>query len=140
METLTDKSAITEVTRHFLALQEYVPLRPIHTEDSYEAAISSLNALLDQGAANEEHPLAALVNALGTLIQQYEAIHFPPEPVSPTDMLRMLMEQHRLSQSDLPEVGAQSVVSEVLSGKRELNLRQIRALADRFKLPPEAFL
>lgn len=140
MEALKDTSAIPEITRHFLALQAYVPLRPIHTEESYEAAIGTLNALLDDGAANEGHPLAALVNVLGGLIQQYEAVHFPQEAVSPTDMLRMLMEQHKLSQSDLPEVGAQSVVSEVLSGKRELNLRQIRALAARFKLPPEAFL
>ncbi|MBB3120070.1 helix-turn-helix domain-containing protein [Pseudoduganella violacea] len=139
MEPLTDNPVIAEITHHFLALQAYVPLRPIHTEESYEQAIGSLNALLDQGAANDGHPLADLVNALGAMIEQYEAIHYPQEAVSPTDMLRMLMDQHRLSQSDLPEIGAQSVVSEVLSGKRELNVRQIRALAARFKLPPGAF-
>jgi HTH-type transcriptional regulator/antitoxin HigA len=45
------------------------------------------------------------------------------------------MEQHGLRQRDLPEVGAQSVVSAVLSGKRSLNLRQARALALRFQVP-----
>ncbi|SCW59193.1 hypothetical protein SAMN03159306_01965 [Pseudomonas sp. NFACC48-1] len=40
--------------------------------------------------------------------------------------------EHGMSQSDLPGVGTQSVVSEVLSGKRQLNLRQIRWLAERF--------
>jgi len=48
------------------------------------------------------------------------------------------MEQHGLRQCDLPEVGAQSVVSAVLAGKRSLNLRQARALAQRFQVPIEA--
>jgi HTH-type transcriptional regulator/antitoxin HigA len=49
------------------------------------------------------------------------------------------MEQHGLRQCDLPEVGAQSVVSAVLAGKRELNLRQTQALARRFAVPMDAF-
>lgn len=48
------------------------------------------------------------------------------------------MEQHGLRQSDLPELGPQSVVSAVLSGKRALNLRQVKALAARFHVPMEA--
>jgi HTH-type transcriptional regulator/antitoxin HigA len=46
-----------------------------------------------------------------------------------------LMEQHGLRQCDLPEVGAQSVVSDELTGKRALNLRQVQALAQRFGVP-----
>jgi HTH-type transcriptional regulator/antitoxin HigA len=49
------------------------------------------------------------------------------------------MEQHGLLQGDLPEVGSQGVVSEILRGKRELNVRQIQALAERFHLPAGAF-
>jgi HTH-type transcriptional regulator/antitoxin HigA len=49
------------------------------------------------------------------------------------------MEQPVLSQADLPEIGSQSVVSEVLRGKRELNVRQIRALSRRFHVSPDAF-
>ena len=45
-----------------------------------------------------------------------------------------------LRQSDLPEIGSQGVVSEVLSGKRDLNARQIRALSERFGVGPAAFL
>jgi HTH-type transcriptional regulator/antitoxin HigA len=55
-------------------------------------------------------------------------------------MLRFLMNQHGLNQSDVPEVGTQGVVSEVLSGKRELNLRQMRALAARFSVPVSVFV
>jgi HTH-type transcriptional regulator/antitoxin HigA len=50
------------------------------------------------------------------------------------------MAQQSLRQSDLPEVGPQSVVSEVLRGKRQLNVRQISRLAKRFKLPAEVFM
>ena len=50
------------------------------------------------------------------------------------------MEEHDLRQSDLPEVGSQGIVSEILSGKRELNTRQIRALAERFGVSPAVFV
>lgn len=50
------------------------------------------------------------------------------------------MEEHRLTQSDLPDVGSQGVVSEILHGKRQLNVRQIRALADRFGVSPAVFM
>jgi HTH-type transcriptional regulator/antitoxin HigA len=50
------------------------------------------------------------------------------------------MDEHNLRQSDLPEVGSQGVVSEILSGKRELNVRQIRALAARFGVSPAVFV
>jgi HTH-type transcriptional regulator/antitoxin HigA len=42
------------------------------------------------------------------------------------------MEQHQLKHADLPDLGSQGVVSELLSGQRELNFRQMRALAGRF--------
>lgn len=50
------------------------------------------------------------------------------------------MEEHGLTQSDLPEVGSQGMVSEILSGKRELIVRQIRALASRFHVSPAVFI
>ncbi|MBL8080239.1 MAG: helix-turn-helix domain-containing protein [Anaerolineales bacterium] len=55
-------------------------------------------------------------------------------------MLRFLMDEHGLSQSDLPEVGSQGVVSEILNGRRELNVRQIRSLAERFKVSSAVFV
>lgn len=140
METVIDRRAVAELTRHFVAIEKHVPLRPIRNASDYEAAVSALNALLDAGAASEEHPLADLAATLGELIGDYDDQHFPPEPVSPADMLHHLMEAHGLKQGDLPEVGSQGVVSEVLRGRRELNLRQIRALAKRFGISPRAFV
>ena len=56
------------------------------------------------------------------------------------DLLRALMKEHQLIQSQLPEIGPQSVVSAILAGKRQLNVRQIARLARRFKLPAGAFM
>jgi HTH-type transcriptional regulator/antitoxin HigA len=50
------------------------------------------------------------------------------------------MEEHGLTQSDLPEIGSQGVVSEILNGKRERNVRHIRALARRFRVSPAVFI
>lgn len=54
-------------------------------------------------------------------------------------MLRFFMEEHQLTHSNLPELGSQSVVSEILSGKKALNTRQVRALAQRFHVSPTVF-
>ena len=48
------------------------------------------------------------------------------------------MAEHGLRQSELPEIGSQGVVSEVLSGRRALNLRQVKAFARRFAVPMDA--
>ncbi|MGB7950415.1 MAG: transcriptional regulator, partial [Candidatus Binatia bacterium] len=45
-----------------------------------------------------------------------------------------------LTQSELPEIGSQGVVSEILSGERELNIRQVRCLAKRFEVSPAVFI
>ena len=55
--------------------------------------------------------------------------------MSATEM-KEIMQEHQLRQSDLPEIGTQGVVSEVMAGKRELNTRQIRKLAERFGVSP----
>lgn len=140
MEALIDHKTVAKITTHYQALASLVPLHAIRDETEYDRAVSMLNGLLDAGAADEEHPLAGLVNALGLLIGDYDDAHFPAKPGSPIETLRMLMEQNRLSQSDLAEVGSQGVVSEILNGKRELNVRQIKALAARFKVPPSVFI
>ena len=56
------------------------------------------------------------------------------------DLLRFLMDEHRLPQADLSDVGSQGVISELIHGKRELNVRQIRVLATRFNVSPSVFI
>ena len=102
--------------------------------------MARLNDLLDEVGTDENHPLYGLLDTLGTLIEAYEAEYEPLPPVSGADMLQYLMEEHGLRQADLSEIGSQGVVSEILSGKRELNVRQIRALAERFEVSPAVFV
>jgi len=119
MEDLIDRDVVAELTRHVQAISKHVP-RPIRTEQEYEAAVASMNRLLDVGAADEVHPLADLVATLGELIGDYDAVHYSASSVAPREVLRALMDQHGLTQSELAqELGSQGVVSEVLSGKRE---------------------
>ena len=141
MEDLVDLEVVAELTRHVQAISRHVPLRPIRTEQQYDAAVASLHRLLDAGAADETHPLADLVATLGELIGDYDALHFPAADVAPKELLRVLMDQHGLTQSELAqELGSQGVVSEILRGKRAMNLRQMRALANRFSVPVTAFV
>jgi HTH-type transcriptional regulator / antitoxin HigA len=116
------------------------PLLTIRNEKEYSTAVKHLNELLDEIGTNEKHPLYTLLDTLGTLIYVYEEEHYPIPNVSGVDVLRFLMDEHELTQSDLPEVGSQGVVSEILNGKRELNVRQIRVLAERFNVSVAVFV
>jgi HTH-type transcriptional regulator / antitoxin HigA len=130
---------VDELAGHFGALSAKVPLHPISNADEYDEAVRVLNALLDVGAANEAHPLAGLLTALGEFIGEYDDAHYSLPNASPADVLRAIMDQHGIKQSELPEIGSQGVVSEVLNGKRELNARQIRDVSKRFGVSPAVF-
>jgi HTH-type transcriptional regulator/antitoxin HigA len=116
------------------------PLLTVRNEREYNAAVKRLNELLDEIGDNEKHPLYSLLDTLGTLIHAYEEEHYPIPDVTGAEVLRFLIDEHRLNQSDLPEVGSQGVVSEILSGKRELNVRQIRSLAHKFGVSSAVFV
>ncbi|MBC7490080.1 MAG: transcriptional regulator [Glaciimonas sp.] len=140
MEALMDGAVVAEITSHFRALTSVVPLHPIHSAEDYDKAVAKLNQLLDAGAAVETHPLADLASTLGSLIGEYDDAHYPAEKITPIEMIRFLMVENKLAQSDLPELGTQGVVSEVLGGKRDLNVRQIKALSERFHVSPSVFI
>jgi HTH-type transcriptional regulator/antitoxin HigA len=116
------------------------PVLTIRNEQEYDLAVERLNDLLDEIGADETHPLYGLLDALGAVIRDYEERTIPMPDCSGADMMRFLMEEHQLTQSDLPEVGSQGVISEILNAKRELNVRQIRALARRFHVSPAVFV
>jgi HTH-type transcriptional regulator / antitoxin HigA len=126
-----------ELQQHWVAIS---PLLSLRNEQEYDRAVERLNRLLDEVGTDEQHPLYTLLDTLGTLIHAYEEEHHPIPECSGVDVLRFLMDEHGLTQSDLPEIGSQGVVSDVLRGKRELNIRQIRALAKRFQVSPAVFI
>jgi HTH-type transcriptional regulator / antitoxin HigA len=99
-----------------------------------------LQALLDETQGEEKYPAMGLVDIVGDLIEDYEAKQHPLPEVTGVQALKFLMEQHGLKQSDLSEIGSQGVVSEILTGKRELNIRQVRALSERFGVSAATFV
>lgn len=115
------------------------PLLVIRNERQYRQAICRLNELLDEIDDDESHPLFGLLDTLGTVIHAYEEQHHHLPKPSAREFLRGLMEDHGLSQADLRDIGSQGVVSEILSGRRALNARQIGLLAKRFHVSPALF-
>jgi HTH-type transcriptional regulator/antitoxin HigA len=91
----------------------------------------------------EPRPTQAQVEAielLTLLIERYEGENYSLPNASPADVLRFLLSQHGLRQRDLAEeLGGESVVSEVLSGKRRLNATHIEQLSKRFRVSPAVF-
>jgi HTH-type transcriptional regulator/antitoxin HigA len=112
----------------------------IRNEKEYDLAIERLNALIDEVGDNEEHPLYELLDTLGAVIHTYEEKHYPMPECSGVEMLQFLMEVHQLEPSDLPEIGAPDAVLELLSGKRELTVKHLQALAARFHVSPTVFV
>ena len=111
-----------------------------HSEEEYNNLVSILDEIVDQVGEKESHPLASLMESLGILVENYEKQNVPEPKGSSIDVLRFLMQEHNLKQSDLPEIGSQGVVSEVLKGKRKLNIRQIKKLCSKFNISPAVFI
>jgi len=111
-----------------------------HNQKEYNRLVHVMDGLIDEVGENESHPLASLMETLGSLIETYEAQNIPEIEGRPSDVLKNLMEEHHLKQSDLPEIGSQGVISELLSGKRQFNARQIKCLSSRFNVSPAVFM
>ena len=128
---------LLDVQSHWVALHEALGMgAPLADEAQYGRALAFVDQVFDAVASDPSHPLGGLVDLLADRIRAYEDQAHPwPDTSTPASVLASLMAEHGLKQSDLPEVGAQSVVSAVLAGKRQLNLRQVKALAKRFSVP-----
>jgi len=122
-------------------LRERLGLAPIHSKAQYNRMVKLMNSLVDEVGGNEKHPLADLLEIVGDVIAVYEDRHHPMSDAEPREVLRLLMAQNNLQQNNLAtELGSQSVVSEILSGKHRINARQAKALSARFAVSTSAFL
>jgi len=106
----------------------------------YERLVELLDEITAIVRDDESHPLAKMMDVIGVLIEDYEDEHIPEPEGDPISVLKYLMEEYELKQVDLSELGSQGVVSEILNGKRDLNLRQVKALSERFKVPVSVFI
>ncbi|MDP1650614.1 MAG: helix-turn-helix domain-containing protein [Rubrivivax sp.] len=116
-------------------------VRAIRSNEDLARTATVLDALLEAVEDDEASPLHSLIDLLSELIETFETrrLHEPNAP--PATVLRLLMDSNGLKQTDLAgEVGGQSVVSSILSGRREINARQARALGARFGVSPAIFI
>ena len=120
--------------------ERFRPFLAIRTEREYDDAVTHLNVLVDEIGDHPKDPRYRFIETLSLLIDAYDREHYPIQDAPPAEVLRALMEEHRLRQSDLTEIGSQGVVSEILKGKRQINANQARALGKRFGLNPGVFL
>ena len=109
-------------------------IRPVKTESDYDQALERISDLMkseDQESLDE-------LDILTTLIEAYEQDHYPIPIPDPIDAILFQMEQQDLTPADLEvHIGNSTQVSEVLSGKRHLTLKMIRALNAHLDIPAE---
>ncbi|MCI1738484.1 MAG: transcriptional regulator [Pseudomonas veronii] len=115
-------------------------IRPIRTEQDYQEALKAVSPLFD----NEPEPGTPegdYLEVMITLIEAYEAKHFPVDLPNPVGAIRFRMEQSGLSATDLvPAIGRKNRVYEVLNGKRALTLPMIWKLHEMFGIPAESLI
>jgi len=110
----------------------------IHTEEENERYTVALEMLLAKRDRSPEESHS--VDLLTLLIEDFEERNYSLPPATPRDVVRHLMESNGLRQVDLVDVfGAESTVSEVLKGKRDLAKSHIEKLSRRFNVSPELF-
>lgn len=113
----------------------------IDTEEENDKAVEFAGALMRKGASRSPEE-TRLLDLLVTLIEDFEEKAYPMgESVKPADILRSLMDEHGLKQTDMVDIfGSQGVVSQVLNGKRSISKAQARRLSERFRLPLDIFI
>lgn len=121
----------------------HLPLQPITSRKMHRGYSEAVRILMRESGSLDADTRTAVgryLRAVIPFIEQYEKRIFPIGPATPEEMLGFLMQQHELSQYDLAkELGGQSVVSQILRGKRRLTREHIERLSKRFGVTPATF-
>ncbi|MDK8875272.1 helix-turn-helix domain-containing protein [Paracoccus methylovorus] len=113
-------------------------LKPIRTEADYEDALAEVERLW---GAKSGTPEGDRLDVLATLIDVYEAKHYPMDPPDPVEAIRFRMEQQGLTRKDLePMIGPRNRVADVLNRKRSLSIDMIRQLHARLGISAEVLI
>ena len=110
----------------------------IRSEEQLEAYTKALYRLTAESRPTKAQREA--IELLTLLVERYEEEQYTLPKASPAEVLRFLLDRHGLRQRDIAgDLGGESVVSEVLSGKRKLNTAHIEQLSKRFNVSPAVF-
>ena len=128
----------------YLELVRQFPLGPIRSDAEYKAATAVMERLAILGEDNLNPGQRDYLDALDEFIAGYDrkTLIGRLRRGTPRTRLRMLMKDAGLTPRDLEKIlhCGHSLVSLILSGKRELSKDNIRALARHFKLSADYFL
>ena len=128
-------------TQRYAALLAAVLPKPIETEAENERALAVVNQLMTKGEKKLTAEERWLLRLLVRLIEDFEEKAYPIHEAEPLAVLKTLMADHELKQSDLATLfGGRSRISDVLAGKREISKAQAKALAERFSVPADVFI
>src|ERR1700692_2286274 len=113
-------------------------VRPIRTKKDYEVALADVERLW---GAKSGTPHGDRLDVLATLIDSYEAEHYPMDPPDPVEAIKFRMEQQGLTRRDLEEIiGTRTRIAEVLNRKRGLSVGMIRRLHERLGISAEVLI
>jgi len=114
--------------------------RIIHSDAEHHDALAELDRLMEIDPESGT-PDADELQLLALVIETYEKARWPIDLPDPVDAIRFCMDQQGLTRRDLePYIGSRARVSEVLSGKRALSMRMIRALHAGLDIPLEVLV
>ena len=131
------------VTDKYKALIDRFPLVPIKNDAHLDEAHEVAQALILRSAeiASDEYEyLEVLLDEIGKYEKKHHALTF--EDMAPHELLQSFMSDHGLKQVDMQAIlGVSSgVMSELVSGKRELTKEHCVKLGHHFKVTPALFL
>lgn len=132
--------SLPELTRAWAMVQDCAGLRPIRDEADFQRIQALADTLADTVGDNEGHPLFSLFEIVMDMIARWEDEHVQIAPAPPREVLRYLLEENNLKQKDLEGIASQTLVSDILAGRREISKRLAKALAERFHVDVSAFI
>ncbi len=113
-------------------------IRPIRTNEDHRAALREIDRLWGSPEGSVD---GDTLEVLVALVEQFEAVHFPTPGADPIGVVRFVMDQNDYTQADLAALlGSRSRASELLGGKRDLTLDQIRRLSAAWRIPAGALI
>jgi HTH-type transcriptional regulator / antitoxin HigA len=140
METVASALDAKALQRTWTAFDRIARLRPIRTDAEYDRTVALMNQLLDIVGDSDVHPLSGLLDLVGELVGDFDDQHHAIEPSEPKEVLRFLMENRAVKQSDLSAIIAQGNLSAILSGRRKISATLAGKLGKYFKVSPAIFI
>ncbi len=114
-------------------------MEPIENDEDLKARMEIIDELYSY--SNDVKDISAqLAELISDRVYEYEKQNVKVPPVSQAEALSFFIKERNLKQVDLREVATQSVISEIIHGKRAMTLEQVKGFSKFFNVPVETFM